>query len=74
MNKLNYRLGAGLLPRDVGLVIEDRFYRSVMIGERQREWEGVKDLLEGVDIRLIQPVPVWKAVTSSFCRVPLQWA
>ena len=42
-----------VFARDVGLVIEDRFYRSVMIGERQREWEGVKGLVEGVDIRLI---------------------
>ena len=42
-----------VFSRDVGLVIEDRFYRSVMIGERQREWEGVKGLVEGVDIRLI---------------------
>ena len=42
-----------VFSRDVGLVIEDRFYRSVMIGERQREWEGVKDLLEGIDVRLI---------------------
>ena len=42
-----------VFSRDVGLVIEDRFYRSVMIGERQREWEGVQNLLQGVDTRMI---------------------
>lgn len=42
-----------VFARDVGLVIEDRFFRSVMIGERQREWDGIQHLLDGLEINVI---------------------
>lgn len=42
-----------IFARDVGLVIEDRFFRSVMIGERQAEWEGIHHLLDGLNIEVI---------------------
>lgn len=42
-----------VFARDVGLVIEDRFFRSVMIGERQKEWDGIQNLLDGLNIDVI---------------------
>ncbi len=42
-----------VFARDVGVVVEDRFFRSVMIGERQREWDGLTHLLDGLDIDVI---------------------
>ncbi|MGB1051622.1 MAG: dimethylarginine dimethylaminohydrolase family protein [Chitinophagales bacterium] len=37
-----------IFARDVGFVIQDVLVRSKMIEDRAMEWEGVKDLLQGV--------------------------
>ena len=37
-----------IFARDVGFVIQDVLVRSKMIEDRAKEWEGVKDLLQGV--------------------------
>ncbi|HAB89473.1 MAG TPA: hypothetical protein DCF84_02975 [Bacteroidetes bacterium] len=37
-----------IFARDVGFVIQDLLVRSKMIKDRAKEWEGVKDLLQGV--------------------------
>ena len=42
-----------VFARDVGMVIEDRFYRSVMIEDRQAEWSGIGPLLNSEEVRLI---------------------
>ena len=36
-----------VFARDVGMVIEDRFFRSAMIEDRADEWAGISPLLEG---------------------------
>ena len=38
-----------IFARDVGFVIQDVLVRSKMIEDRAKEWEGVKDLLKGVE-------------------------
>lgn len=37
-----------IFTRDVGFVIQDVLVRSKMIEDRAKEWEGVKDMLQGV--------------------------
>ena len=37
-----------IFARDVGFVIQDMLVRSKMIEDRAIEWEGVKDLLQGI--------------------------
>lgn len=37
-----------IFARDVGFVIQDVLVRSKMIEDRAKEWEGVKDLLQGI--------------------------
>ena len=38
-----------IFARDVGFVIQDVLVRSKMIEDRAKEWEGVKDLLQGAE-------------------------
>lgn len=43
-----------VFARDVGMVIEDRFFRSTMIADRANEWAGISPLLGG---RPVQNLP-----------------